>query len=70
MKTANLVRRYEYLTGSIVVYLPRSVFSRAYKYLMGSFVSQELLLAGILVNEARLGRNGYFKTSPKELRLA
>ncbi|RMX38875.1 hypothetical protein pdam_00018025 [Pocillopora damicornis] len=29
----------------------------------------ELLLAGILVNEARLGRNGYFKTSPKELRL-
>ncbi|XP_022784410.1 two pore calcium channel protein 1-like isoform X2 [Stylophora pistillata] len=29
----------------------------------------ELLLAGILVNEARLGRNGHFKTSPKELRL-
>ncbi|XP_027052573.1 two pore calcium channel protein 1-like [Pocillopora damicornis] len=29
----------------------------------------ELLLAGILVNEARLGRNGYFKTSLKELRL-
>ena len=25
MKTANLVRRYEYLTGSFVVYLPRSV---------------------------------------------
>ncbi|CAH3122341.1 unnamed protein product [Porites lobata] len=29
----------------------------------------EILLAGILVNEARLGRNGYFQTSPKELRL-
>ncbi|XP_068682209.1 two pore calcium channel protein 1-like isoform X2 [Montipora foliosa] len=28
-----------------------------------------LLLAGILVNEARLGRNGYFKIAPKELRL-
>lgn len=36
----------------------------------GSELSQtELLLAGILVNEARLGRNGYFQTSAKELRL-
>ncbi|XP_015770285.1 PREDICTED: two pore calcium channel protein 1-like [Acropora digitifera] len=28
-----------------------------------------LLLAGISVNEARLGRNGYFEIAPKELRL-
>ena len=27
------------------------------------------MLAGILVNEARLSRNGYFRTSAKELRL-
>ena len=37
---------------------------------MGIFCFQEILLAGILVNEARLGRNGYFQTSPKELRFS
>lgn len=36
--------------------------------LTSHYLFQELLLAGILVNEARLGRNGYFQTSPKELR--
>ena len=34
----------------------------------GNFHLQELLFAGILLNEARLGRNGYFRSSAKELR--
>ena len=36
--------------------------------LTSAFRLQGLLLAGILVNEARLGRNDYFKIAPKELR--
>lgn len=38
------------------------------RWLTTTFHLQGLLLAGILVNEARLGRNGYFEIAPKELR--
>lgn len=74
MKIVNLMRRYEaclsWFIGEDHPKIGWSLNLRAHKYLMNAFVSQELILAGILVNEARLGRNGYFKTSPKELRLA